>query len=518
MRRVQVFVVLAFAFGAEMSLAKNVYVSQNAAGGNTGADCADAHPASWFNTATNWGAGSAQIGAGDTVHLCGAFNGVAGQNMLTTQGSGISGKPITILFEPGASLSAPYWDGTNGAIHINGQSYIVVDGGTNGTIRNTQNGTALTYQQTSRGVQIDNGNNVTVQNVIVTNFYVRTEDSTDSTDVICIGAGGASDYITYQNNTLDHCRIGFAFTNDTASSTHGNLVIRNNTETFWEHGITIASSATNGIVSGVTVSGNSLGGGSYLWDSGSANMWHHDGIHMFSQVSGSSVNNVQIYNNYFYGIWSRDAGYAASHITAAIFLEQIGSGSLMFNNVIDFSQGGALNQPTNGYIMCKGSGSNNCGMYNNTFYGISDYAQAFSCSSNSGHIFQNNVAYQTDGMYAPSGCTIAASNNNVFYGTTGWTQNGSMLNSLSAWRSTTGFDGNSVAVNPLMTLGTYSLTTGSPAIGLGANLTSLGIAALMQDKNGVARPTSGAWDSGAIQSQGTSATLIPPTSISLAIQ
>ena len=30
-------------------------IAQNAAGGNTGADCADAHAVSWFNTSSNWG-------------------------------------------------------------------------------------------------------------------------------------------------------------------------------------------------------------------------------------------------------------------------------------------------------------------------------------------------------------------------------------------------------------------------------------------------------------------------------
>src|SRR6185369_1707353 len=101
------------------------------------------------------------------------------------------------------------------------------------------------------------------------------------------------------------------------------------------------------------------------WDSPS-NLWHHDGVHMFSQVTVASVTNVQIYNNYFHGIWSRDVAYGASHITSAIFLEQIGPNSKVFNNVTDFSQGGVLNQPTSGHTHCKGTGSNNCAIYNNT--------------------------------------------------------------------------------------------------------------------------------------------------------
>src|SRR5207245_689057 len=46
---------------------------------------------------------------------------------------------------------------------------------------------------------------------------------------------------------------------------------------------------------------------------------------------------------------------------------------------------------------------------------------------------------------------------------------------------------------------TYHLTSGSPAIGLGTNLTSLGIATLNRDKTGYARPATGGWDVGAYE-------------------
>ena len=59
------FVILAATFSA----ASDIYIAQNATGGNTGADCADAHAASWFNSSSNWGSGSGKIGPGTTVHL-----------------------------------------------------------------------------------------------------------------------------------------------------------------------------------------------------------------------------------------------------------------------------------------------------------------------------------------------------------------------------------------------------------------------------------------------------------------
>ena len=54
----------------------------------------------WFNSSADWGAGGAQIGPGTAVHLCGVIS-----SNLTVQGSGASGTPITILFEPNAKLS-----------------------------------------------------------------------------------------------------------------------------------------------------------------------------------------------------------------------------------------------------------------------------------------------------------------------------------------------------------------------------------------------------------------------------
>src|SRR5271166_4151436 len=79
---------------ASFSTASNIYVAQNAAGGNTGVDCADAHAAAWFNSSSNWGSAASQIGPGTTVHLCGTLNAP-----INAQGSGTSGSPIVIAFD-----------------------------------------------------------------------------------------------------------------------------------------------------------------------------------------------------------------------------------------------------------------------------------------------------------------------------------------------------------------------------------------------------------------------------------
>jgi hypothetical protein len=136
---------LLLVLGISLSLrgsAASIYIAQTAAGSANGADCADAYAYSFFNTGGNWGSGSTQIGPGTEVHVCGTWSGSAGQQFLTVQGSGTSGNPVTIHFETNAIMEAPYFSGTSGAINVGANSYITVDGGTNGIIENTLNGTA----------------------------------------------------------------------------------------------------------------------------------------------------------------------------------------------------------------------------------------------------------------------------------------------------------------------------------------------------------------------------------------
>ena len=84
---------------SSFAFAEDLYFAQSAAGADTGESCAAAHGAIWFNTLGNWGAGVGKISPGDTAHLCGVIT-----TALTAHGSGSSGSPIVILFEPGAKM------------------------------------------------------------------------------------------------------------------------------------------------------------------------------------------------------------------------------------------------------------------------------------------------------------------------------------------------------------------------------------------------------------------------------
>ncbi len=269
--------------------AKELYVAQNSTGGGTGSDCSNAHPVSWFNSSSNWGSANGQISAGDTVHACGTFNGAAGSTAFTFQGSGGSGSPITLLLETGAVLTSPYWS-SNGAIDTNNKTWLVIDGGSNGLIQNTANGTNLGNHQTSMGVRAGNCNNCVVKNLTIANMYVHSsasDTSIDQTNTNCIMAWPVNTFTADHNVCHD---MGWAL-----NINGNNVTISNNDAYNIDHGI---AWGPGGASTNTLIFGNHFH--DYAnWDT-SSNTYHHDGIHMWGQTGGS-VTNCKIYNNKFDG-------------------------------------------------------------------------------------------------------------------------------------------------------------------------------------------------------------------------
>jgi len=204
-QKIIIFLVLFFGiFGlAKSSHAADIYIAQTAAGNNSGSDCANAHAATWFNASGNWANPKqlGKIGPGDIVHLCGTIS-----NPMIVQASGSSASPITIYFEPSAKISMPACPSSvmgyppSGCLDTNGNSWLVIDGGTppgneatcgyvngvripcNGIIENTLNGTAggicsggvCTSQAWSNGLTAANCNNCEIKRLHIQNIYQRT--------------------------------------------------------------------------------------------------------------------------------------------------------------------------------------------------------------------------------------------------------------------------------------------------------------------------------------------------------
>jgi hypothetical protein len=452
--------------------------------------------------------------SGNTLHICGTYTGTANSSAITTLGGGTGGNPITIKFENNAILQAPYWSVANGAIYCS-NPYITIDGGSNGIIQNTANGTALAYHQLSSGILSGSAcGNFTVQNLTIRNLYIRTEASNDSADD-GTGIGVAGDNILLQNNTIRDISTGIGF----GRCNQSHIDIYNNNITFSNHFITGGITGSNCVNNDVKIHGNDIGGGSYIYDAPNYN-YHHNGIMIFadnSSCANCSLTNLAIYNNYLHGIWNR-LETTGSLTTGLIFIDdQPGNtiqGYKIFNNVFEVDAGDPFGTNNGLIAQTQTGGASGNLIANNTFIQYNGGTGLCLRLNNQSNIKLLNNVFQGCG-YAPqfggSTLTNPTVDYNIYYNTAGgWQYPGSNgFVGFSSWQAygldTYGRDG----VDPKLDL-TYHLQTGSSAIGNGSNLTSLGIAELNADKFGIVRPPSAPWDIGAYQYTGGGT---PPTPV-----
>lgn len=479
-----------------LCFADDIYISQTTQVGDTGTDCVSSHSVTWFNTAVNWAnpKQSGKIGPGDTVHLCGTIS-----TQLNLQNSGSSGAPITILFEQNAKLSQPV--GT--LMNAQNKSYIIVDGGTNGIMENTDNGTTLTYQQAVSGIYASGASNLEIKNITMQNLYVHTSVADNLVDFASNGAlymNGSKGNISIHDNTFhDICWII-----NIAAWTPGTngLQVYNNYFYNYDHAV-VPNGSTTGLTN-VNIYNNHFGA-TANWDT-TSNKYHHDGIHVFYGAS-SAISELNIYNNLFDGDWG-------DNNTAHIFLEGTGAGTpqprnmsnvTIYNNVFLVYPGRKMN---NGTFSCGGS---SCAAYNNTVvggkYAGSDVCANIGYASNT-TTFKNNVITSCNQLIGMNGSTTnsyidnniyADGGNNAFVWCPEPTSTCTFTNSFATWKSLLGADGNSQKLPSAGLDNTGHPQTNSAVIRAGANLTSIGITALDSDKAGNTRPSSGAWDAGAYQ-------------------
>ena len=490
-------------FAGSMSWASDIYVAQTATGGANGADCSNARSASWFNTATNWGSNTSQIGAGTTVHLCGKIT-----VPLTVAGSGASGNPIKILFESGARLSQPAMVGN--FLNLGSNDHIVVDGNGVGIIENTANGTGLANQVNgSVGVNYAGSSDVEIKNLTCQNLYVHAKgspDPIDHTTINCIKGGGGSTIRIHDNVLHD---VGWAIYTINSSADSDVQIYKNSIYRI-DHGISITAASSGNKLSGLSIHDNHIY--SYAnWDCGGG--CHHDGIHMYGTGS-SAVNGFQLYNNLF-------EGPVGVSLTAHLFMEHGGSDAHVsnfniYNNVATTDDNSNLNNGLLG-IFSGDSGINQ--VYNNTLVGASNSSGlCLSVANIVGLKLKNNAISNcnqiirfTNNSYGSSDVDYNVYGNLV--GSNSFYKDGSFYGSLSSWRTAASADAHSSS--PLtMTLDALTAPLlGSPVVGAATNLSALGIATLSLDKLGQARPSSGAWDAGAYASGSSSGSVQPPQSL-----
>ena len=491
----KVVLIFSFLVIAIPASAKDFYIAATQLGSGSGTACSTAKPYTWFNDKASWGTGSAQISPGTTVHLCGTFVGTPGQQLLVVRSSGTSTSPITIKFEPGANLTAPYWS-WQGAISMNGVSYITVDGSLSGIIQNTANGTGKNVQD-SRAIYASPCNGCVVKNLTIANMYVRTSTNdvaVTQTAVNCVFWLGSNNF------TIDHivCHdAGWAL-----AGWGNNFTLANSNLYNIDHGLAFGAAGTT---SGFSIHDNHIHG--YVnWDS-PTNDYHHDGLHLWGQGGGTITNGV-IYNNLFDG----DSGV---NITAHIYLQDSIQNVSVYNNVFLVPSNRTIvalwfaARSTSG--MPGGPATGNS-PYNNFISGGGHrLGAALFVASQLNFTATNNVLMggQADITIQGGGTLSSAGiDHNVYleladYGdwnTFGY--NRAVYRTLAQWQTVCACDANSklVHLSQINANSSGQLLPGSVAISAASNLMRLttgNLSPLARDMAGALRQVSGNWDAGA---------------------
>ncbi len=471
---------------ASPALASDVYYAQASAGGATGANCANAKALP--TAAGDW--------VGDSnIHLCGTVT-----SAITALGSGSSGHPITIKFESGAVMSSSAW-ASSGALNLDSQSFITVDGGSNGVIQNTGNSSTGT-QSNSVAIHMQPCANCEVKNLTCSNIYVHsssTDTAVDQTNVNCIVVQGSN--WTIDNNTMHDCGwcIKLNYTNDTGD------VINNNNIYNMDHGVACAGAAFT--LTALTIHDNHLHDMSN-WDTGVADAYHHDGIHCFNG-SGGKIQTLTLYNNLF------DGNEGTCCVTSWIFLESNSSSTpwsdntgtaIIYNNVLV----GTLDLPNGQLFIGRGTGHV---LYNNTIYvtGTQNNGDCLRVRDSGGSgltiTAKNNVFQGCGQTFSMDSATSTITWDYNAYGNIAggnelfnWTShtNGS-ANTVAAWQTQCSCDSHAVGtVAATINLAANGRqNSGASIIGVAANLTGAETA-INSDILGNARPAPAtAWDMGA---------------------
>jgi hypothetical protein len=496
--------------------AADFYIAQTATGTGDGSSCTNARASTW-----DW----AGVADGDTVYLCGTFT-----STVYVQASGTSEGIIIKSCKDGEAncgtgnavlFTAPYW-GTSGAIACKNHSNITIDGNGVGTIQATANGDASEYtnQKGGYGVYVYLSSYIEIKNWTIENIYVEPYDppspwgGAGSNGTVGIYVRGGSN-ISINNNTVHDAGSGIIY-NNVSGTTQSNINLFENTVYKCSWGVQAIAGGSGTLTNNINIYGNDITIGAN-WVT-SSKMFHLNGSFNYC-VSGASISNLHFYNNYVHGPADPPGPWTCSgFIWTSVVSPGTVAGMKVYNNLLV----GVSGDPANQYISIKGSGNiaeNNTiiGYYNsnNPIYGtlaagikLDTCSTAESCVS-----VKNNILYHLGlGIYVVGATgSFNRSDNNLFY------DNGYAVVSkdtvqhwyttLSQWQAAqggcpgTGHDCASITCAPDLSAD-YLPNSGSPLIGAGANLTSLGITALNSDKAGIPRPASGAWTIGAYQSTG----------------
>lgn len=478
-------------FGLHPCIAKSIYVAQTARGNDSGIDTANAHAAAWLNLSASWGSGASKIEPGDSVRLCGTIAAP-----LKLLGSGTAGKPVTIHFERDAKLSKPHWNQGGGnndaAINANTISNVIIDGGANGLVECTDNGTMKTNQVESRGLYFYKCSSVIVRNMHILNMYVRVASPTDAGFGSGIYFRGSSN-ISILNNVVNDAERPIDISFDPGD--HDYEIAGNSSVNAGEGSLVLGSSNTGATITGVRIHHNSFSKGKGTW-SGNPDI-HTNCMHLFAVHDNSRIDSVRIYSNRVTGDWG-------SNSTSYIFLEGTIYNPQVYNNIFMAADPGEWGG--NAYLYVKHS-PGGARLFNNTFIGNGGGMNAMMVDGN-GATITNNLCYNvTSPVECPYDTTgLAACDYNNYYAGTIFCFGGySPQMSLAAWKLRTGFDQHSTTAKPQLDAAYAPLPADTAVRGKGVNLSAY-CATDFYDRP---RPSAGAWDMGAVCATDNAMSILP---------
>lgn len=212
--------------------AETFFVAENQLGTGDGSSTNNAHSRAWFNTSGNWAnpKTSGKIGPGDTVDFFGVLtNGIACFASGST-GSRITLQVLTTNTTPAVTVNAQFTAPTIGDgnywVNFNGKDWITLDGGgdTNSfTFQCTSNYSGGPFTNSCGGLYYGGStpvHHITVQNLGVRNLYVRKSNSHLDTYPATIGTYLIGSDLTLSNAAICEAvsAIGLSWTGSEVSS------------------------------------------------------------------------------------------------------------------------------------------------------------------------------------------------------------------------------------------------------------------------------------------------------------
>jgi len=491
-----------------------VFVGEVGVGGESGDGCGSARSLAWLDSASSWGGGAGEVGPGVTVDLCGTLTGA-----VVVHGSGESGRPITLRFEPSAKISVPVCP-ESGCIDTNEQRFLDIEGAgesDRGVIESTDTGTGRkegSAAERARGIEALRCEGCTIRYMDIEKLYEKTSEADGTVAEPIRGIEFSGSGLSIVHNTINYA--GWALFSDWGA-TDKDVHIEYNTLDHIGHGFASETYVTGSSDIGPIVFAHNRLLGFKAWDTdGDPN--HQDGVHCYDSGSSTAIphyNGLFIYDNRF-------GPETGKYMNSSMYMEgstgpncgDASSNIWVFNNVSVMTEHDA-----NGAIY-DGTGQEH--IYNNTFIGPNS-SEPYPCVVISNDAvethFKNNITTTCNegvslkmSMMASGGLdyNLYANGGDNFFNSTG-EEGGSChdfpMSEFAKWQSCTGQEQQSKAessaglkTSPGEQAG--ELEAGSPAKAAGANLTSLcetgePTEELCKNINGEARPTTGAWNIGA---------------------